>query len=80
MAPQARIKARPQPVQAEASSTKIVDLLAHGLITPAEATELEAVAKRYAVAVTPTMLGLIDSADPQDPIRAQFVPSVLELQ
>jgi len=80
LAPQAKIKALPQPVQAEASSTKIVDLLAHGLVTPEEATGLEAVTERYAVAVTPTMLDLIDKADPQDPIRAQFVPSILELQ
>ena len=80
LAPQAKIKAQPQPVQAEASSTKIVDLLAHGLVTPEEATGLEAVTERYAVAVTPTMLDLIDRADLQDPIRAQFVPSILELQ
>jgi lysine 2,3-aminomutase len=48
-------------------------------VAPAEAAGLDAVAQRYAVAVTPTMLGLIDKADHQDPIRAQFIPQALEL-
>ncbi len=80
LAPQAKIKALPQPVQAGSTSTSVVDLQAHGLVTPEEATGLEAVTERYAVAVTPTMLDLIDRANLQDPIRAQFVPSILELQ
>ncbi len=80
MAPQAKIEALLKPVFIEATSTKIADLLGQGLVTSEEAAGLDAVAARYAVAVTPAMLGLIDKADPQDPIRAQFVPSALELQ
>ncbi len=41
--------------------------------------ELEAVAARYAVAVTPAMAELIDAADPDDPIARQFVPDAAEL-
>ena len=80
MAPQAKIEALLKPVLIEATSTKIADLLGQGLVTSEDAAGLDAVAARYAVAVTPAMLGLIDKADPQDPIRAQFVPSALELQ
>ena len=50
-----------------------------GLIDPARLPELEAVAARYAVAVTPDLAALIDPADPHDPIAAQFIPSGAEL-
>jgi lysine 2,3-aminomutase len=40
---------------------------------------LEQVARRYAVAVSPTLLSLIDPADPADPIARQFLPSLQEL-
>ena len=40
---------------------------------------LEEVARRYAVAVSPVLLDLIDPADPNDPIARQFLPSVEEL-
>lgn len=80
LAPQAKIEAFLKPAPAEATSTKIADLLAQGLVSSEDAAGLETVAARYAVAVTPAMLGLIDKADPQDPIRAQFVPSAMELQ
>lgn len=79
LAPPAKIRALLPPTQAEATSTKIADLEARGLIAPEAAAGLEAVAARYAVAVTPTMVGLIDREDPQDPIRAQFIPQTLEL-
>ena len=36
-------------------------------------------AQRYAVAVSPTLLSLIDPADPADPIARQFLPSLEEL-
>jgi lysine 2,3-aminomutase len=45
----------------------------------ADAAELEAVAARYAVAVTPAMADLIEHADPADPILRQFVPDIREL-
>lgn len=41
---------------------------------------LDAVAARYAVAVTPTLAGLIDPADPADPIARQFVPDAREIE
>ncbi|PZM09664.1 lysine-2,3-aminomutase-like protein [Rhizobium tubonense] len=40
---------------------------------------LEAVAARYAIAVTPAMAGLINRADPLDPIARQFIPDIAEL-
>ena len=43
------------------------------------ATALEAVAARYAVAITPAMADLIDRQDPADPIARQFVPDIAEL-
>jgi lysine 2,3-aminomutase len=50
-----------------------------GLIAPARVAELEAVAARYAVAITPAMAELIDVDDPADPIARQFVPDAAEL-
>ena len=41
---------------------------------------LEAVAARYAVAITPAVARLIDPSDPHDPIARQFVPDMRELQ
>jgi len=40
---------------------------------------LEQVARRYAVAVSPALVSLIDPADPNDPIARQFLPSLEEL-
>ncbi|MBS0526185.1 MAG: lysine-2,3-aminomutase-like protein [Proteobacteria bacterium] len=37
-------------------------------------------AHSMAIAITPEMLGLIDRADPDDPIARQFVPSVAETE
>ena len=44
-----------------------------------EGADIEAVAQKYAVAITPAMLDLIDRADPYDPMARQFVPSSAEL-
>ncbi len=41
---------------------------------------LERVAARYAVAITPALVELIDTSDPDDPIARQFVPSAAELE
>jgi lysine 2,3-aminomutase len=41
---------------------------------------LDDVARKYAVAVSPTLLTLIDPADPADPIARQFLPSLDELK
>jgi lysine 2,3-aminomutase len=40
---------------------------------------LRNVAARYAVAITPAVVDLIDTADPHDPIAQQFVPDEREL-
>src|SRR5271165_5254438 len=42
--------------------------------------ELEAVAKRYAIGLTPALAGLIDKSDPADPIARQFLPDPRELR
>ena len=55
-------------------------LVEAGLVRADEQPALDAVAARYAVAVTPSMAELIDPADPHDPIAAQFIPSPLELR
>jgi lysine 2,3-aminomutase len=54
-------------------------LVVAALATDERRVALEAVAARYAVAITPAMAELIDSGDPDDPIARQFVPDVAEL-
>lgn len=56
------------------------DLVAAGLAPAGAAAELEAVAARYAIAVTPAVAALIDPADPADPIGLQYLPSPEELE
>lgn len=59
---------------------RTIDQLAgDGLIARADAAALEAVAQRYAVAVTPAVAALIDRADPADPIARQYIPGPQEL-
>jgi lysine 2,3-aminomutase len=55
------------------------ELIDAGLAAPARRGELERVAARYAVAITPDLADLIDRADPNDPIARQFVPDIAEL-
>jgi lysine 2,3-aminomutase len=55
------------------------DLVAAGLAPPQALMELERVAARYAVSLTPDLGELIDPADPHDPIARQFVPDPAEL-
>lgn len=52
-------------------------LIEAGLIDPSARAAIDAVAMRYAVALTPAMRALI--AAPDDPIARQFVPSTDEL-
>ena len=54
-------------------------LQAAGLIPPERLSDLEAVAARYAVAVTPSLAALIDRNGLSDPIARQFVPATAEL-
>ena len=55
----------------------VADLRAYGLV--ADDTELDAVAAKYAVAITPAVAALIDPSDPDDPMARQFVPTGAEL-
>jgi len=55
------------------------ELVERGLAKAADLGDLERVAARYAVAVTPDIAGLIDTENPDDPIARQFIPSALEL-
>ncbi|MDF2619422.1 MAG: lysine 2,3-aminomutase YodO family protein [Xanthobacteraceae bacterium] len=57
---------------------RLDELVEASLVAPDP--RLDAVASRYAVAVTPTLAGLIDPADPADPIARQFVPDVREIE
>jgi lysine 2,3-aminomutase len=54
-------------------------LLDAQLIRTERLAALNNVASRYAVAITPTLVDLIDVADPHDPIAVQFVPDAREL-
>jgi lysine 2,3-aminomutase len=66
------------PVQRQAIRTPS-QLLAAGLINAAEFDAISEVAQRFAVGISPQIHSLIDTADPRDPIAAQFIPSVREL-
>jgi lysine 2,3-aminomutase len=55
------------------------ELATHGLTSVEKLPELEKVAARYAVAITPDVAALIDPSDPKDPIARQYVPSANEL-
>jgi lysine 2,3-aminomutase len=57
----------------------IDDLVAAGLVAPEAAAGLAEVAASYAIAITPDLLGLVDRADPSDPIALQFAPTLSEL-
>ena len=56
------------------------DLVAAGLAPLERLPELERVAARYALAITPDMAELIDAADPADPIARQLMPDAAELE
>jgi len=71
----------PQPIAQDQSRTlrSPQDLARAGLV-PAEAVRaLEAVAARYATAITPAMAALITPGDPADPIGLQYIPNAAEL-
>jgi lysine 2,3-aminomutase len=48
-------------------------------LSPEEAAQIRLVARRYPLSITPYYLSLIDPADPDDPVRKQAVPSILEI-
>ncbi|MFD2263715.1 lysine-2,3-aminomutase-like protein [Lacibacterium aquatile] len=57
----------------------IADLTEAGLVPMPDVEQLDLVASRYAVSITPYLADLIDRADPADPIARQFVPQTAEL-
>lgn len=61
------------------SLSTVDDLVAAGLVRDDRRARTAAVAERYAVAVTPSLVALIDADDPNDPIARQFVPDAAEL-
>lgn len=68
-----------EPLRIAATLRDPSELVAHGLAPAALQSELERVAARYAVAVTPHVASLIDRDDPNDPIARQYIPSLDEL-
>jgi len=71
----------PQPIAQDQTRTlrSPQDLARAGLV-PAEAVPaLEAIAARYATAITPAMAALIKPGDPTDPIALQYIPDAAEL-
>src|SRR5262245_58323984 len=58
----------------------VADLAEARLIPRDKVFELERVAARYAVAITPALGELIDRDDTADPIARQFVPAPDELE
>ena len=62
-----------------ATLREATELVAQGLARVEDLADLEKVAARYAVAVTPDIAALIDPDDPLDPIARQYIPSAEEL-
>ena len=71
----------PQPIARDQSRTlrSPQDLARAGLVQAEAMPALEAVAARYATAITPAMAALINPDDPADPIALQYIPDVAEL-
>jgi len=60
--------------------TKPDDFVGAGLAAPAGAARLADVTARYSAAMTSHLAGLVNPADPADPIARQFVPDARELE
>ncbi|MBA3519418.1 MAG: lysine-2,3-aminomutase-like protein [Rhizobiales bacterium] len=67
-------------VTAPTTLRRPAEIVEAGLAARDRIAELERVAARYAVAISPAMAELIDPDDPDDPIARQFVPSSAELE
>ncbi|CAM2902217.1 lysine 2,3-aminomutase [Komagataeibacter xylinus] len=64
------------PPQTPRTLRSVADLLAAGLVTPAQAPALENVAQHYATAIPPAFADLIET--PDDPIGRQVIPDAAE--
>ena len=62
-----------------ATLREVTELVAQGLVRVEDLADLQKVAARYAVAVTPDIAALIDPDDSLDPIARQYIPSAEEL-
>ena len=60
--------------------TQAADFIAAGLAVPENSDALDRVTRRYSAAMTGHLAGLVDRADPADPIARQFVPDARELR
>lgn len=71
----------PQPIAQDQSRTlrSPQDLARAGLVAVDAVPSLEAVAARYATAITPAMAALINPDEPADPIGLQYIPDAAEL-
>jgi len=67
-------------IEQEKSLRRLSELGDAGLLGRERLAALQAVAARYAIAITPAVAGLIDAANPADPIGRQFVPDRRELR
>ena len=63
----------------QGSTRTVAKLQQQGLLDPKDDVRLKAVAERFAIAITPSMLELIEPAQADDPFAAQFVPSAAVL-
>jgi lysine 2,3-aminomutase len=61
------------------TTRRLAVLVEAGLVPRERLADLERVAERYAVAITPAMAALIEATDPHDPVARQFVPDPAEL-
>jgi lysine 2,3-aminomutase len=67
-------------MKSHSATLRAIDELCAQALLPREKVDVLAeVAARYAVAITPAMVDLIDRDDPHDPIARQFVPDAREL-
>ena len=76
----ARTKAVISDARERPAIRRVSELVARGFVNEADADDLERVAARYAVSITPDVADLIDATDFKDPIARQYVPGALELE
>ena len=73
---------RPHPIVPGLGARRLAtpeQLVEAGLAPPERLAEFEAVAKRYAIGLTPALAKLIEPGNPADPIARQFLPDKREL-
>jgi len=59
--------------------TSVEELTKYIPLSEEEQSQLKWVTVRYPLSITPYYLSLINASDPNDPVRKQAVPSILEL-